>query len=176
MTSEPLHDIARPPTNDARQAAGRRTTRRRPNAYAVQHSPVHGRGVFATRELAADQRLMEYKGQRISADIAAERSGNDPDNPFHTFFFSLDDGCLIDGAVSGNAARWINHSCEPNCEARESKGRIFIYTLRDIAPGEELNYDYRLVVEGRQTARLKRAYRCLCGASTCRNTMLARKG
>lgn len=149
--------------------------RRRSNAYAVHHSPIHGRGVFATRDIAAETRLLEYKGERISAELAIERSGTDPDNPYHTFFFSLDDGRLIDGAVDGNAARWINHACEPNCEAREQKGRIFIYALRDISPGEELNYDYCLTVEGRHTAKLKQAYRCLCGAQTCRSTMLAPK-
>lgn len=150
-------------------------TRRRANTYAVHHSPIHGRGVFATRDIPAETRLLEYKGERISADLAIERSGLDPDNPYHTFFFSLEDGRLIDGAVDGNAARWINHACEPNCEAREQKGRIFIYALRDILPGEELNYDYGLTVEGRHTAKLKRAYGCLCGAPTCRSTILAPK-
>ena len=150
-------------------------TRRRANAYAVRHSPIHGRGVFVTRDVSAETRLLEYKGERISADLASERSGLDLDNPYHTFFFSLEDGRLIDGAVDGNAARWINHACEPNCEAREQKGRIFIYALRDISPEEELNYDYGLTVEGRHTAKLKQAYRCLCGAPTCRSTMLAPK-
>ena len=147
----------------------------RTKAYVVRHSPIHGRGVFATHDIAADLRVMEYKGERIAAELAAERSGTDPDNPYHTFFFSLEDGRLIDGGAGGNAARWINHACEPNCEAREHAGRIFIHALRDIAPGEELNYDYRLTMEGRHTAKLKRAYLCLCGAPTCRGTMLAPK-
>ncbi|OGB27547.1 MAG: SET domain-containing protein-lysine N-methyltransferase [Burkholderiales bacterium RIFCSPLOWO2_02_FULL_57_36] len=141
----------------------------------VRHSTIHGNGVFAKRKIAADTCVIEYTGDRVTARQAASRQGADPDNPFHTFFFSLETGRLIDGASNGNDARWINHCCEPNCEAREEDGRIFIYTLRDISRGEELNYDYGLIVTERHTAALKRSYACLCGAATCRNTMLAPK-
>ncbi len=147
----------------------------RSRAYVVRDSPLHGRGVFATRDIAAGTRVIEYKGERISTATATERGSMDPANPYHTFFFSLDDGSLIDGGVNGNAARWINHCCEPNCEPKEIKGRIFIDTLRDISSGEELHYDYRLALEGRHTAKLKQAYRCLCGTPDCRHTMLAPK-
>ncbi|MDB5765090.1 MAG: hypothetical protein JWQ21_4085 [Herminiimonas sp.] len=82
---------------------------------------------------------------------------------------------MIDGAVGGNDTRWINHCCAPNCEAREEDGRIFIHALRDILRGEELNYDYGLIVTERHTPAVKRDYACLCGASTCRHTMLAPK-
>ena len=82
---------------------------------------------------------------------------------------------MIDGGVDGNDARWINHACEPNCETREEEGRVYVYALRSIRRGEELNYDYGLVVEGRQTAKLKASYACHCGAASCRKTMLAPK-
>ena len=82
---------------------------------------------------------------------------------------------MIDGHVDGNDARWINHSCAPNCETREEEERIYVYALRDIAPGEELNYDYGLVIEARYTAKLKNSYACRCGATDCRHTMLALK-
>ena len=141
----------------------------------VRNSAIHGNGVFARRKIAADTRVIEYAGERVTARQAASRQGADPDNPFHTFFFSLEGGRLIDGASNGNDARWINHCCEPNCEAREEDGRIFIYALRDIRRGEELNYDYGLVVTERHTPTLKRSYACLCGAATCRKTMLAPK-
>jgi len=142
-------------------------------AYEVRKSLVHGNGVFATRRIAADARILEYKGERTSWKNALRREAHDPDNPYHTFFFSLDDGRVIDGGVQGNAARWINHSCDPNCEASEDDdGRVFIHALRDIEAGEELNYDYGLVVDERRTAALKRAYGCRCGASDCRGTML----
>jgi SET domain-containing protein len=143
--------------------------------YVVRNSPVHGRGVFAARNVPADTFLIEYEGERISEKEAARRSGADPENPYHTFFFSLESGKLIDGGDNGNDARWINHSCEPNCEAREEKGHVYIYTVRDIKRGEEFNYDYGLVLEERQTKALKKAYECRCGAESCRHTMLAPK-
>ncbi len=142
-------------------------------AIIVRNSPVHGRGVFATRNIPADTFLIEYEGERISDKEASKRHGLDPENPYHTFFFSLESGKMIDGGVDGSDARWINHACEPNCEAREEKKRVNIYALRDIKRGEELNYDYGLVVEDRQTKALKKAYECRCGAETCRHTMLA---
>jgi hypothetical protein len=141
----------------------------------VRNSKIHGKGVFATRKIAADSFVVEYQGERVTAREANRRSGSDPDNPFHTFFFSLDNGKLIDGGSGGNDARWINHCCEPNCEAREEDGKIMIYALRDIRRGEELNYDYGLIVEERHTPAVKRAYLCLCGANNCRHTMLAPK-
>lgn len=140
--------------------------------YIVNDSPVHGKGVFAARAIAADTFVIEYQGERISAKQSLKRYNPSPDNPHHTFYFSLESGKIIDG---DNDARWINHACAPNCEAREEDGQIFIYTLRDIAAGEELNYDYGLVLEERHTQAVKRDYQCLCGAAICRNTMLAPK-
>lgn len=141
----------------------------------VRHSTIHGNGVFATRKIKAGTCVIEYKGERITPKQAIKRSGTDPDNPCHTFFFSLENGRMIDGAAEGNDARWINHCCAPNCEAREEDGCIFIYALRDIKRGEELNYDYGLIISERHTPAVKRDYACLCGASTCRHTMLAPK-
>lgn len=143
--------------------------------HIVRDSMIHGKGVFATRKIPADTCVIEYIGERITADTAAERGSYNPDNPYHTFYFSLEDGWMIDGGVNGNDARWINHACEPNCEAREEDGRVFIYALRDIRRGEELNYDYGLIVEERHTPTIKRAYGCRCGAHSCRSTMLAPK-
>jgi SET domain-containing protein len=82
---------------------------------------------------------------------------------------------VIDALYGGNASRWINHACEPNCEADEQDGRVFIQALRDIAPGEELFYDYGLVIDDRYTAKLKKQYACRCGSPICRGTMLAPK-
>ena len=91
----------------------------------------------------------------------------------HTFFFSLAGGNVIDGGSRGNEARWINHACEPNCEAYEDGGRVFIHALRDIKRGEELNYNYALTFEVRHTPAVKRAFECRCGASGCTGSMLA---
>lgn len=145
------------------------------NAIAVRHSKIHGNGVFATRKIEAGKCVTEYMGDRISAKQALKRSGLDPDNPYHTFFFSLENGKLIDGDSNGNESRWINHSCAPNCEAREDDGRVYIHALRTIKRGEELNYDYGLVIGERHTKKVKNNYACHCGAESCRHTMLAPK-
>ena len=143
--------------------------------HIVRPSTLHGTGVFAARNIRATTRIIEYTGKRITPEQADELHPTDPDDPFHTFFFTTSCGKVIDGGDKGNDARWINHSCAPNCEAQENaKGtRVYIVALRDIAAGEELFYDYGLVMDGRITKKLKRQYRCLCGAPTCRGTMLA---
>jgi SET domain-containing protein len=141
----------------------------------VRDSKIHGRGVYAARKLRAGERILEYKGERIGWKEADRRPPSDPSDPNHTFFFSLSDGKhVIDASVGGNSARWINHSCDPNCETEESEdGRVFIDALRDLRKGEELNYDYLLVVEGKITKKLRREHECRCGSPKCRGTMLA---
>jgi SET domain-containing protein len=143
--------------------------------YEVRRSTIHGNGVFATRDIEAGEQIDEYTGERISADESAIRAeaGGGPVN--HTFFFSLADGRVIDGGSRGNDARFINHSCEPNCEAQEDEGRVYIHALQPIASGEELNYNYALIYEERHTAAVKKAFACRCGAPGCSGTMLAPK-
>ena len=142
-------------------------------AYVVRRSPIHGRGVFAARTIARGEAIIEYRGRRISMEAAEALPDSDPGNPYHTFLFELDDGRVIDAGVRGNAARWINHSCTPNCVPYEDdRGRVMITARRTIHPGEELSYDYRLNVEGRRTKKLLAAYRCRCGAPHCRGSML----
>ncbi|GAB3625659.1 SET domain protein [Pandoraea terrae] len=141
----------------------------------VRQSGVHGKGVFAVNPLKKGERVIEYKGEIISWKEALRRHPHDPDHPTHTFYFSLEDGRCIDGKVKGNNARWINHACDPNCEAREEDDHVYIYAKRDIVVGEELFYDYGLVIDARYTAKLKREYACHCGAKKCRGTLLAPK-
>lgn len=162
---------ARKPAKAAKKAG----TAKRASKIVVRNSPIHGRGVYAARALAAGERVMEYRGEIISWKEADERPPSDPNDPHHTFLFSLDDGKrVIDASQRGNDARWINHSCDPNCETEETEeGRVFIEALRDIARGEELNYDYCLIIDDKLTKKLKRQYQCLCGAAACRGTMLA---
>ncbi len=142
---------------------------------AVRRSGIHGKGVFAAMSLAKGERIIEYKGERISWKEALRRHPHNPDEPNHTFYFALENGKVIDGKVDGNSARYINHSCAPNCEAEEKEGRVFIHTLRAIKEDEELYYDYGLVIDGRVTKKLKKEYECRCGAKKCRGTMLALK-
>jgi len=143
-------------------------------AWRVLQSPVHGRGVFAARTIRKGETVIEYRGKRMTWDEACEQPASDDADPYHTFLFSLDDGRVIDAAIRGNAARWINHSCAPNCETYEDdRGRVYVAARRKIRPGEELSYDYRLEIEGKVGKRLRKAYACRCGARRCRGTMLA---
>jgi hypothetical protein len=134
---------------------------------------VHGKGVFALQDLAEGEQLVEYIGEVISWAEAERRHPHDPQNPNHTFYFHIDEDHVIDGLHGGNASRWINHSCAPNCEADQQGNRVFIRALRAIAAGEELSFDYGLIIDERYTAKLKAEYACWCGADECRGTMLA---
>jgi SET domain-containing protein len=138
----------------------------------VRASRVHGLGVFATKSIRKGTRIIEYTGKRILWNDVP----NDLDDP-HTFLFGLDDGVhVIDPAIGGNEARWINHSCQPNCEAIEEEDeRVFIYALRDLRPGEELFYDYALEMDEPVTEQLKKDCECFCGVPECRRTMLSVK-
>lgn len=139
----------------------------------MRRSGVHGKGVFALTGIAQGERIIEYVGEIVTWKEALRRHPHDPAQPNHTFYFHLDDGHVIDALYGGNASRWINHSCDPNCEADEEDGSIFIKALRDISPGEELNYDYGLVIDAPLTARLKAEYPCWCGGPNCRGTLLS---
>jgi hypothetical protein len=145
------------------------------NKVAVRNSPIHGRGMYAAADIAKGERVIEYVGTTISWKAADERPPSDPNDPNHTFLFSLSDGKrVIDASQDGNDARWINHSCDPNCETEESgSGRVFIEAIRDISSGEELNYDYCLIIDEKITKKLRLQYECRCGAEKCRGTMLA---
>lgn len=143
--------------------------------YVVRRSKIHGRGVFAARTIPKGTRIVEYRGRRISYQLATELYPDEGGGPTHTFLFELDHDMVIDAGQRGNAARWINHSCKPNCEAVDEDGRIFIEAIRTIRPGEELGYDYNITLEDPHTPQEKRRWPCLCGARSCRGTLLGRK-
>lgn len=154
-------------TNAANDAPRRRTQ--------VRRSGVHGKGLFAMRAFRKGETIMEYVGEIINWKEALRRHPHDPTDPNHTFYFHIDDDNVIDGAHGGNSARWINHSCNGNCEADEREGRIFIVARRSIKAGDELSYDYGLIIDQRYTAKLKAEYPCYCGSKSCRGTLLAPK-
>ena len=139
---------------------------------AVRKSPIHGRGVFALTQIPKKSRIIEYKGELISDAEADRRYSRLHENSPHTMLFSVDGGLVIDATRRGSAARWINHSCAPNCEIEEENSRVFIEARRDIRPGEELTYDYNLQIGERHTRAAKREHACFCGARRCRGTML----
>ncbi|MEO6154804.1 MAG: SET domain-containing protein-lysine N-methyltransferase [Thermomonas sp.] len=152
-----------------------------PKKIATRRSAIHGNGMFAVEKLAKGERLIEYKGvRRTHEDVDAGDSG-DVDSG-HTFLFTLNDQWVIDANSKGNDARWINHSCAPNCEAvldeneeEPQQSRVFIDAIRAIKPGEELTYDYGITLAERHTQRLKKIWACRCGAKACTGTMLRPK-
>ncbi len=174
MKSKPQAQSAAKNENGKKTGSPPKPSARGPRIQ-VRRSGVHGKGVFALREMAAGESIIEYTGELISWPEALRRHPHDPRDPHHTFFFHIDADHVIDGKVDGNASRWINHACEPNCEADEADGRVFIKALRPLLAGEELFYDYGLIIDERYTPKLKKEYECRCGSATCRRTMLAPK-
>jgi uncharacterized protein len=144
--------------------------------FEVRRSRIQGRGVFATSGIPKGMEIVEYRGEVIDEDEADRRYPWSEEERHHTFLFRLDNGMVIDAGRRGNAAKYINHSCDPNCEAVEDEdGRIFIYALRDIPEGEELVYDYHFILDEPHNAANKKLYPCRCGAAACRGTILAKK-
>src|SRR5256885_4584072 len=167
ITSMTQASAAKTPRPDSAPANGRR--------IQVRRSGVHGKGVFAVAPIPKGAVIIEYKGEVISWPEALRRHPHDPTDPNHTFYFHIDDKNVIDAKYGGNAARWINHACAPNCEADEVDGRIFIKALRTLKPGQELFYVYGLIIDERYTPKLKKQYECRCGSKACRGTMLSPK-
>jgi uncharacterized protein len=142
----------------------------------VRSSEIQGRGVFATRTIRRGDRIVRYTGEHISSDEADRRYPFSEKERHHTFLFTLDDDVIVDaGGRRGNAAKYINHSCDPNCEAVIEDDEIWIYALRTIRSGQELVYDYNFVLDEPHTPANKRLYPCYCGAGDCRGTILAPK-
>ncbi len=141
--------------------------------FEVRSSAIHGFGVFATRPIRKGTRIIEYLGERITPQEADRRYAEDGAEHPHVLLFVVDKRIVIDAGVGGNDARFINHSCEPNCKVFTQKKRIFIYALKAIAEGEELTYDYNLTRDDSNDLDMEERYACRCGAMTCRGTMLA---
>lgn len=139
----------------------------------VRQSPIHGRGVFALKRIRKSQRIVEYLGERINPAEAESRYDDDAADHPHVLLFTVDEKTVIDGGVNGNEAIYINHSCEPNCEAVNDDGHIYVEALRMIKPDEELSFDYQLERPGEFQSDWQERYRCRCGSPTCRGTMLS---
>jgi SET domain-containing protein len=153
-----------------------------PNRIVTRRSPIHGNGVFAAADIPAGTRLIQYRGRLMTHAQSDELYGDETDSG-HTFLFSLNDDYVIDANRQGNGARWINHSCAPNCEAvldedpggNRRRDRVFIESIRDIRRGEELTYNYGIVLEVPHTRAMKRIWACRCGAPQCTGTLLQPK-
>ncbi len=143
-------------------------------AFVTRSSKIAGRGAFATRPIRKGERLIEYLGERISHAEADSRYDDASMSDHHTFLFTVSRQTVIDARVGGNEARFINHSCDPNCQAVIDGSRVFIEASRSIALGEELAYDYGYLRDGTETADDEfRVYGCRCGSARCRGTILA---
>jgi SET domain-containing protein len=138
----------------------------------ARNSTIHGRGVYAIAPIKKGARIIEYLGERISHGEADSRYEQKGDDDGHTFLFIASNRTVIDAGVDGNDARFINHSCAPNCETVIENSRVFIDAIRNIKPGEELGYDYQLTWESTDDPAELALYACRCGAKKCRGTML----
>jgi len=151
------------PAKKAKKTPSRKT---RSEWAAVRGSKIHGRGMFASKEIPRGTRIIEYTGERITKaegwrrelkrQARAERGGDGC-----IYIFELNTKTDIDGSVLWNTARYINHSCDPNCESQITRGRVWIVSLRKIKPGEELTYDYYYDYDHYHE------HPCRCGAEDC---------
>ena len=132
----------------------------------VGTSKIHGRGVFATEQILQGERIIEYRGERISKEEGSRRSNQ---HEVLTYIFQLNEVYDVDGDVDGNDARYINHSCKPNAvvdisqHADPTRGRIHISALQKIESGDEIVYNYEL--DGGENLK------CTCGAPGCKGVM-----
>ncbi len=130
----------------------------------VRSSDIHAAGCYSLESIRKGERVLEYDGPRIPKGVADERYAGRP----VTYLFGFGNrGDVIDGF---GTAMFINHSCAPNCETEEIEERIYITALRDIAPGEELLYEYHLY-----DSDLADVADCYCGEPNCRGTMYSEK-
>jgi SET domain-containing protein len=157
----------------ARSPASKAPARRPLNKWLlVRRSKVHGNGCFARCFIPKGTRIIEYLGERVSHKEADRRYEGADVNDNHTFLFIADRRTVIDATRGGNEARWINHSCDGNCESETEKGRVFVDALRDIEKGEELGYDYQIGRDKNDPPNVDEIYACRCGSPKCRGSML----
>jgi uncharacterized protein len=133
-----------------------------PEWLEIRSSPIHGTGVFARSLIRSGMRVIEYVGERISKSESLRRC--ELGNPY---IFSVSDDFDIDGEVEWNPARFINHSCSPNCEAQLIRNRIWVVTLEEIPAGGELTFNYGYDLEEYKD------YPCRCGAPNCVGYIIA---
>ena len=140
--------------------------------FEVRRSPVHGLGAFALRRIRKGTRIVEYLGERVSHAEADRRYESKDATDAHTFLFIVDSKTVIDAGVDGNDARFLNHSCKPNCESVIENRRVFIEAVATVQPGEELTYDYEIQREDDDPPGIEDVFACHCGFPECRGTML----
>ena len=143
--------------------------------FAIRRSGVHGKGAFALKDIRKGTRLVEYVGENITPAESDRRYDDTKVKDHHTFLFSVDNRKVIDATYGGNDSRFINHSCDPNCDAVIENRRVYIEANRTIRKGEELAYDYNYERTPRTTKADEKLYKCLCGSPNCRGTIVSAK-
>ena len=133
----------------------------------VRNSKIHGKGIFAKIDIPKNSKVIEYVGEKVTKkesdrrfEQTLEKSEKD-NSKGEVYLFELDDEYDIDGDISWNTAKWINHSCEPNCETEIEGDKIWIVSTKDIKKGEEICYNYGFGWEEHED------YPCKCGTSKC---------
>jgi SET domain-containing protein len=138
----------------------------------LRRSSIHGLGGFARKAIPKGTRVIEYIGEKITNAEADRRYDDEAMRKHHTFLFILNERTCVDAAFDGNESRFLNHSCEPNCEAVISRGHIWIEALKTIPAGTELVYDYQYEDDADYTEEDLRFYACHCGSPKCRGTIV----
>ncbi len=147
------------------------TPKKRTPPFEVRRSKIQGRGVFATRRIPEGKVITEYIGEPISSE-EADRRYDDSNGRHHTFLFVVNDDVVLDARRRGNDAKYINHSCDPNCESVIDDDRVWIQSIKPIAVETELVYDYRFEWDDSYDPEDVRYYACRCGSKKCRGTIL----
>lgn len=156
-----------------KKRAASRVPRSENEWFELRRSRIQGLGAFAAKDIPKGTRIIEYTGEKISNAEADRRYDDAGMKRHHTFLFTLNTRTCVDAAVGGNAARFINHSCDPNCEAVIERGRIWIESTRRIPAGTELVYDYQYEFDDEYTEDDLKWYKCQCGSPKCRGTIVA---
>ncbi|MGA8220304.1 MAG: SET domain-containing protein-lysine N-methyltransferase [Candidatus Acidiferrales bacterium] len=132
----------------------------------IHRSRIHRVGVFAAEPIPQGRRVVEYTGERLNLPQFRVRYDEiwGPGGIKQLYLFRLNPRCFIDGAVGGCGAEFINHSCDPNLRVRKTRGHILFFSRRQIRPGEELTFDYRLNPDAIRIV-------CRCGSRNCRGTL-----
>lgn len=140
----------------------------------VRTSPVHGNGVFAKKTIPKGTRIFEYAGLRVlKTDLLNDLAKG---LTSMTYVMNLNKTLAIDGERNGNDSRFINHSCNPNCEVLYFNETPYIYAMQEIQKGQELNFDYKLGFDTEldlSSDQKKEWFPCNCGSENCRGTMVS---
>ena len=137
--------------------------------WKIKKSRVHGTGIFATEDIKANTKIIEYIGEKVTRSEGDRRSEIrikkylNSKTTGSVYIFELNSRYDIDGSFGYNKARYINHSCDPNCEVDIVRGRIWISSIKDIKKGQELNYDYGYEFDKDDFTD----HKCRCGSKNC---------